>query len=198
MKFPRCYLVIDKAFELPPLETLRKWCQSYEAVYVEGVSEFDDDLHMQTVDLLKIHDLIEGSKREDVQLVIFQTDKVESMLLLAISGHYKKVYWADSQENLNEIFEFVEGLEQLEVMDWACSRADEAFNALSELVKAKTGNPLSGEDAYWRKVSALRHWGEKTEAELVLKSIAKTMTRAGVLIRFDLESQTAEVHDAAV
>jgi hypothetical protein len=198
MKFPRCYLVIDEAFQLPSLETLRKWCQSDEAVYVEGISEFDDDLHMQTVDLLAIHNLIDGSKDKELKLVIFHGNKVDSIMLLAISGHYKKVYWVDSQSHLDEIFSFVEGIEQLDVMDWACSRADEAFKYLSNLIKEKTGNSLSGDDAYWQKVNAIRYWGEKSEAELMMKSIAKTLTRAGVLIRFDLEGQTAEVHDAAV
>jgi hypothetical protein len=90
MKFPRCYLVIDEAFQLPSLETLRKWCQSDEAVYVEGISEFDDDLHMQTVDLLAIHNLIDGSKDKELKIVIFHGNKVDPIMLLAISGHYKK------------------------------------------------------------------------------------------------------------
>jgi hypothetical protein len=43
-----------------------------------------------------------------------------------------------------------------------------------------------------------RLWGTTSEAEIHIRQIAKNETRAGVLIRLDLEAQAAEVHDAAV
>ena len=198
MKFPRCYLAIDKKYQLPPLETIQKWVQCNEAVYVEGVSEFDDNLHIQTVDFLEIHYLIHSRVDDDVQLIIFHGKAVNSFLLMALGSHLKKVYWADSEEHLIEINTFAENIECLEIFEDACRRADLALSALTDIIRARTGSGLAGEDAYWRSVSGREHWGNESEAKIVMRKIARDITRAGVLRRIDLEDEPAELKEAEV
>ena len=197
MKFPRCCLAIDKNYQLPPIETIQKWAQCNEAVYVEGVSEFDDNLHIQTVDFLEIHYLIHSRVDDDVQLIIFHGKAVNSFLLMALGSHLKKVYWADSEEHLIEINKFAENIECLEIFEDACRRADLALSALTDTIRARTGSGLAGEDAYWRSVSGREHWGNETEAKIVMRKIARDITRAGVLRRIDLEDEPAELKEAA-
>ena len=198
MKFPRCYLAIDKKYQLPPLETIQKWVQCNEAVYVEGVSEFDDNLHIQRVDFLEIHYLIHSRVDDDVQLIIFHGKAVNSFLLMALGSHLKKVYWADSEEHLIEINTFAENIECLEIFEDACRRADLALSALTDIIRARTGSGLAGEDAYWRSVSGREHWGNESEAKIVMRKIARDITRAGVLRRIDLEDEPAELKEAEV
>ena len=198
MKFPRCYLAIDKKYQLPPLETIQKWVQCNEAVYVEGVSEFDDNLHIQTVDFLEIHYLIHSRVDDDVQLIIFHGKAVNSFLLMALGSHLKKVYWADSEEHLIEINKFAENIECLEIFEDACRRADLALSALTDIIRARTGSGLAGEDAYWRSVSGREHWGNESEAKIVMRKIARDITRAGVLRRIDLEDEPTELKEAEV
>jgi len=197
MKFPRCCLAVDKKYQLPPLETIQKWVQCNEAVYVEGVSEFDDNLHIQTVDFLGIHDLIHSRVDDDVQLIIFHGKAVNSFLLMALGSHLKKVYWADSEEHLIEINKFAENIECLEIFEDACRRADLALSALTDIIRARTGSGLAGEDAYWRSVSGREHWGNESEAKIVMRKIARDITRAGVLRRIDLEDEPAEHREDA-
>jgi hypothetical protein len=198
MKFPRCCLAIDKKYQLPPLETIQKWVQCNEAVYVEGVSEFDDNLHIQTVDFLEIHYLIHSRVDDDVQLIIFHGKAVNSFLLMALGSHLKKVYWADSEEHLIEINKFAENIECLEIFEDACRRADLALSALTDIIRVRTGSGLAGEDAYWRSVSGREHWGNESEAKIVMRKIARDITRAGVLRRIDLEDEPAELKEAEV
>jgi len=198
MKFPRCCLAVDKKYQLPPLETIQKWVQCNEAVYVEGVSEFDDNLHIQTVDFLEIHYLIHSRVDDDVQLIIFHGKAVNSILLMALGSHLKKVYWADSEEHLIEINKFAENIECLEIFEDACRRADLALSALTDIIRARTGSGLAGEDAYWRSVSGREHWGNESEAKIVMRKIARDITRAGVLRRIDLEDEPAELKEAEV
>jgi len=198
MKFPRCCLAIDKKYQLPPLETIQKWVQCNEAVYVGGVSEFDDNLHIQTVDFLDIHELIHSRVDDDVQLIIFHGKAVNSFLLMALGSHLKKVYWADSEEHLIEINKFAENIECLEIFEDACRRADLALSALTDIIRARTGSGLAGEDAYWRSVSGREHWGNESEAKIVMRKIARDITRAGVLRRIDLEDEPTELKEAEV
>ena len=198
MKFPRCCLAVDKKYQLPPLETIQKWVQCNEAVYVEGVSEFDDNLHIQTVDFLEIHYLIHSRVDDDVQLIIFHGKAVNSFLLMALGSHLKKVYWADSEEHLIEINTFAENIECLEIFEDACRRADLALSALTDTIRARTGSGLAGEDAYWRSVSGRENFGNESEAKIVMRNIGRDITRAGVLRRIDLENEPAEHREDAV
>jgi hypothetical protein len=197
MNFPRCCVAIDKKYELPPLETIRKWAQTDYPVYVQNVSEFVDDLHIQTVGFLEIHYLIHSRADDDVQMIIFHGKAVSSILLMALGSHLKKVYWADSEEHINEINKFAENIEYLEIFEDACRRADLALSALTDTIRARTGSGLAGEDAYWRSVSGREHWGNETEAKIVMRKIARDITRAGVLRRIDLEDEPAELKEAA-
>lgn len=198
MKFPRCCLAIDKKYQLPPLETIQKWAQTNEPVYVENVSEFDDNLHIQTVDFLEIHYLIHSRVDDDVQLIIFHGKAVNSFLLMALGSQLKKVYWADSEEHLIEINKFAENIECLEIFEDTCRRADLALSALTDIIRARTGSGLAGEDAYWRSVSGREHWGDESEAKIVMRNIGRDITRAGVLRRIDLEDEPAELKVAEV
>ena len=198
MKFPRCCVAIDKKYQLPPIETIQKWVQCDEAVYVEGVSEFDDNLHIQTVDFLEIHYLIHSRVDDDVQMIIFHGKAVNSFLLMALGSHLKKVYWADSEEHLIEINKFAENIECLEIFEDACRRADLALSALTDIIRARTGSGLAGEDAYWRSVSGRENFGNESEAKIVMRNIGRDITRAGVLRRIDLENEPAEHREDAV
>ena len=198
MKFPRCCLAIDKKYQLPPLETIQKWAQTNEPVYVENVSEFDHHLQVQSLKFLEIHNLIHNNADDDVQLIIFHGKAVSSILLMALGSHLKKVYWADSEEHLIEINTFAENIECLEIFEDACRRADLALSALTDIIRVRTGSGLAGEDAYWRSVSGREHWGNESEAKIVMRKIARDVTRAGVLRRIDLEDEPAELKEAEV
>ena len=198
MKFPRCCLAIDKKYELPPLETIRKWAQTNDPVYVDNISEFDEDLHIQTLDVLEIHYLIHNPTDNDVRMIIFHGAAVGLNLVMALGSQLKKVYWADSEQHFNETHEFAENIEYLEIFEDSCRRADLALSALTNTIRARTGSGLAGEDAYWRSVSGREHWGNKSEARLVMRKIACDITRAGVLRRIDLEDEPAELKEAEV
>ena len=198
MKFPRCCLAIDKKYQLPPLETIQKWAQTNEPVYVENVSEFDHHLQVQSLKFLEIHNLIRNNADDDVQLIIFHGKAVISILLMALGSHLKKVYWADSKQHLNEINRFVDRLKDLEAFKRACNAADSALACLIDLIWEKTGSGIVGDDAYWRSVSGRECWGDKSEAEIVLRKIAGDLSRAGVLRRIDLEDEPAEHREDAV
>ena len=198
MKFPRCCLAIDKKYELPPLETIRKWAQTNDPVYVDNVSEFNEDLHIQTLDVLEIHYLIHNPTDNDVRMIIFHGAAVGLNLVMALGSQLKKVYWADSEQHFNEIHEFAENIEYLEIFEDSCRRADLALSALADTIRARTGSGLVGEDAYWRSVSGREHWGNKSEARIVMRKIAGDITRAGVLRRIDLEDEPAELKEAEV
>jgi len=198
MKFPRCCLAIDKKYQLPPLETIQKWAQTNEPVHVENVSEFDHHLQVQSLKFLEIHNLIRNNADDDVQLIIFHGKAVSSILLMALGSHLEKVYWADSEQHLNEINRFVDRLVDLEAFKRACNAADSALACLIDLIWEKTGSGIVGDDAYWRSVSGRECWGDKSEAEIVLRKIARDITRAGVLRRIDLEDEPAEHREDAV
>jgi len=198
MNFPRCCVAIDKKYELPPLETIQKWAQTDDPVYVEKVSEFDEALHIQTVNFLEIHYLIHNLTDDDVRVIIFHGAAVGLNLIMALGSHLKKVYWADSEQHFNEINKFAENIEYLEIFEDSCRRADLALSALTDTIRARTGSGLAGEDAYWRSVSGREHWGNKSEARIVMRKIAGDITRAGVLRRIDLEDEPAELREAEV
>lgn len=197
MKFPRCCVAIDKKYKLPPLDTIQKWVQSDEPVYVDNVSKFEDNLHMQTVDVMKIHSFIFDDKWQDIQLLIFHGTALSSFLTMALGSHLKKVYWADSEQHLNEIKRFGDRLKDLEAFKSACNAADSALACLIDLIWEKTGSGIVGDDAYWRTVSGRECWGDKSEAEIMLRKITQDITRAGVLRRIDLEDEPAELKAAA-
>ena len=192
MKFPRCCVAIDKQYELPPLETIQKWAQSDDPVYVANVSEFDHHLQVLSVNFFEIHNLIHNNTFYDVHLITFHGTAVSSFLTMALGSHLKKVYWADSKDHLDEIDEFVDRLENLEAFKNACVAADTALSSLTDLIWEKTGSRLLGDDAYWRSVSGRDYFGDKSEAEIVLREIARDLSRAGVLRRIDLEGASAE------
>ena len=192
MKFPRCCLAIDKKYELPPLETIQKWAQTDDPVYVENVSKFDHHLQVQSFNFLEIHKLIHNNADDEVHLITFHGTAVGVNLIMALGAHLKKVYWADSEEHLDEIDLFVDRLEDLEAFKGACDAADAALSSLTDLIWEKTGSGLLGDDAYWRSVSGRDYWGDKSEADIVLRKIARDITRAGVLRRIDLECDRAE------
>ena len=198
MKFPRCCLAIDKKYELPSLETIQKWAQTNEPVYVENVSEFDHHLQVQSFKFLEIHNLIHSRMDDEVHLITFNGTAVGINLIMALGSHLKKVYWADSEEHLNEIIRFVDRLKDLEAFKRACSAADSALACLIDLIWEKTGSGIVGDDAYWRSVSGREFWGDKSEAEIVLRKIARDITRAGVLRRIDLECDQAEPSEISV
>ena len=198
MKFPRCCLAIDKNYQLPPIETIQKWAQCNEAVYVEGVSEFDDNLQVQSFNFLAIHNLIHNNADDEVHLITFHGTAVGINLIMALGAHLKKVYWADSEEHLDEINRFVDRLKDLEAFKRACNAADSALACLIDLIWEKTGSGLAGEDAYWRNVSGRENFGNESEAKIVMRKIACDITRAGVLRRIDLEDEPAALKEAEV
>jgi len=72
------------------------------------------------------------------------------------------------------------------------------LSALTDTIRARTGSGLAGEDAYWRNVPGRENFGNESEAKIVLRKIARDITRAGVLRRIDLEDEPAEHREDAV
>jgi hypothetical protein len=181
---------------MPLLETIQKWAETAEPVYVEDISAREDEFEREISNIRIIHTLIRGKEEHDIRFIIFHGRAVSSILWMALDGNVKKAYWADTKEHFYEITSFLGILEDLQDFRRACCDADEALFFLSEFIKHKTGRALSGEDAYWRKVSARNRWGHKSEAEIVLRQIAIEITRAGVLRRIDLEDEPIELQNA--
>jgi len=181
---------------MPPLETIQKWAETAEPVYVEDISARENEFEREISIIRIIHTLIRGKEEHDIRFIMFHGTAVSSILWMALDGNVRKTYWADTEEHFYEINRFLGSLEDLQDFKRACYDADDALFFLSEFIKDKTGRELSGEDAYWRKVFASNRWGHKSEAEIVLRQIAIEITRAGVLRRIDLEDEPIELRNA--
>lgn len=53
MQYPQAYLLIDKQFELPSIETLQIWCKSKSPVYIQGVSEKNESMEARINNILR-------------------------------------------------------------------------------------------------------------------------------------------------
>lgn len=197
MKYPQGYLFLDEAVNLPKLTTIQAWFTAKTPIYVPGLSpksKLQDDRIKQ---LAEIHRFI--GKRSDYQMkcIVFNDTKVSQTFMLAHGADIKKVYWIDSAEQAKEIKTLGAVIRESQRFSSYVDQCGEAYRDLADYIFHKTGRTMVG-DADIERFIMGRAWGTTSEAEIHIKQIAKNETRAGVLIRFDLEGQTAEVHDAAV
>ncbi len=197
MHFPQGYLFLDNQTELPVLSTIQAWFKTTTEIYVSGLSPksnlFDDRIEL----LAGLHRHIWKCSDYRMKCIVFNDTRVSSTFMLAHSTDIKKVYWIDSAEQAKEVKKVWRAVEKSELLTGQIIKSNEIYENLAGYILKKTGQTLVG-DADIERFYMGRLWGSTSEAEIHIRQIAKNETRAGVLIRLDLEAQAAEVHDAAV
>ena len=197
MKYPQGYLFLDEAVQLPQLPIIQAWFTAKTPIYVPGLSPKSKLLDDRIKQLAEIHRFI--WKRSDYQMkyIVFNDTKVSQTFMLAYGTEIKKVYWIDSAEQAKEIRTLGVVIRESQRFSSNVDHCGETYRELADYIFQKNGRTMLG-DADIERFIMGRAWGTTSEAEIHIKQIAKNETRAGVLIRFDLEGQMAEVHDAAV
>ena len=197
MKYPQGYLFLDEAVQLPQLTTIQAWFTAKTPIYVPGLCPKSKLLDDRIKQLAEIHRFI--WKRSDYQMkcIVFNDTKVSQTFMLAHGAEIKKVYWIDSAEQAKEIKTLGAVVRESQMFSSYVDQCADTYQNLADYILEKSDQVMVG-DADVQRLIAGRFWGTTSEAEIHIRRIAKNETRAGVLIRFDLEGQTAEVNDAAV
>ena len=196
MKYPQGYLFLDEAVNLPKLTTIQAWFTAKIDIYVPELSPKSKLLDGRIDQLAEIHRFI--GKRSDYQMkcIVFNDTKVSQAFMLAHGTEIKKVYWIDSAQQAKEIKTLCAAVHESQVFSSYVDQCAETYQNLADYILEKSDQVMVG-DAEIQRFIAGRFWGTTSEAEIHIRRIAMNETRAGVLIRLDLEDQEAEVHDAA-
>ena len=197
MKYPQGYLFLNEKTTLPVLSTVQAWFTAKTEIYVPGLSPKSKLLDGRIEQLAGMHRHI--WKRSDYQMkcIVFNDTRVSQTFMLAHTTDIKKVYWIDSAEQAKEIKTLGAVIRESQRFSSYVDQCGDIYSDLADYIFHKTGQTLVGDADIHRFITG-RAWGSTSEAEIHIRQIAKNETRAGVLMRFDLEGQTAEVHDAAV
>jgi len=196
MKYPQGYLFLDEAVNLPKLTTIQAWFTAKIDIYVPELSPKSKLLDGRIDQLAEIHRFI--GKRSDYQMkcIVFNDTKVSQTFMLAHGTEIKKVYWIDSAQQAKEIKTLCAAVRESQVFSSYVDQCADTYQNLANYILEKSDQVMVG-DAEIQRFMMGRFWGTTSEAEIHIRRIAMNETRAGVLIRLDLEDQEAEVHDAA-
>jgi len=189
MKYPQCYIFLKEKTQFPPLSTLQAWFKAKTEIYVKGLSRDSKVLDDRITLLEELHR--HAWKKSDYQMkcVVVSDTIVSSTFLIAHSSDLIKVYWIDSPEHAKEIKQVSKHIRMSMNLTHSISSVEENYSSLSEYIYNKTGSMLVG-DAEIQRFFMGRNWGTISEAEIHIRQIAKSETRAGVLRRIDLEENS--------
>ena len=185
MQYPQGYMLIDKQFELPSIETLQIWSKSKSPVYVQGVSKKNGSVEVRINNILKIHSHLDKNSSCSDQVVVFVGKKVGYLMNIALGDHLKKIYWIDSSKSAESIGRVKNAIDTAISFHICLHEAYDAYSRVSQFITNHTGESPFKDDQLDRFFQS-RMWGDRSTAEQHLKRIAKNETRAGILNRLDL------------
>jgi hypothetical protein len=189
MKYPQCYIFLNEKTQFPPLSTLQAWFKAKTEIYVKGLSRDSKVLDNRITLLEELHR--HAWKKSDYQMkcVVISDTIVSSTFLIAHRSDLIKVYWIDSPEHAKEIKQVSKHIRMSMNLTHSICSVEKNYSSLSEYIYNKTGSMLVG-DAEIQRFFMGRNWGTISEAEIHIRRIAKSETRAGVLRRIDLEENS--------
>ena len=189
MKYPQCYIFLKEKTQLPPISTLQSWFKTGTEIYVKGLSRDSKVLDDRISLLEELHR--HAWKKSDYQMkcIVISDTLVSSTFLIAQSSDLIKVYWIDSPEHAKEIKQVSKHIRMSMNLTHSICSVEENYSSLSEYIYNKTGSMLVGDTEIQRFFMG-RNWGTISEAEIHIRQIAKSETRAGVLRRIDLEENS--------
>ena len=189
MKYPQCYIFLKEKTQLPPISTLQSWFKTGTEIYVKGLSRDSKVLDDRITLLEELHR--HAWKKSDYQMkcIVISDTLVSSTFLIAHSSDLIKVYWIDSPEHAKEIKQVSKHIRMSMNLTHSICSVEENYSSLSEYIYNKTGSMLVGDTEIQRFFMG-RNWGTISEAEIHIRQIAKSETRAGVLRRIDLEENS--------
>ena len=189
MKYPQCYIFLKEKTQLPPISTLQSWFKTGTEIYVKGLSRDSKVLDDRITLLEELHR--HAWKKSDYQMkcIVISDTLVSSTFLIAQSSDLIKVYWIDSPEHAKEIKQVSKHIRMSMNLTHSICSVEENYSSLSEYIYNKTGSMLVGDTEIQRFFMG-RNWGTISEAEIHIRQIAKSETRAGVLRRIDLEENS--------
>ena len=189
MKYPQCYIFLKEKTQLPPISTLQSWFKTGTEIYVKGLSRDSKVLDDRISLLEELHR--HAWKKSDYQMkcIVISDTLVSSTFLIAQSSDLIKVYWIDSPEHAKEIKQVSKHIRMSMNLTHSICSVEENYSSLSEYIYNKTGSMLVGDTEIQRFFMG-RNWGTISEAEIHIRQIAKSETRAGVLRRIDIEENS--------
>jgi hypothetical protein len=189
MKYPQCYIFLKEKTQFPPLSTLQAWFKAKTEIYVKGLSRDSKVLDNRITLLEELHR--HAWKKSDYQMncIVISDTIVSSTFLIAHISDLIKVYWIDSPEHAKEIKQVSKHIRMSMNLTHSICSVEKNYSSLSEYIYNKTGSMLVG-DAEIQRFFMGRNWGTISEAEIHIRRIAKSETRAGVLRRIDLEENS--------
>jgi len=189
MKYPQCYIFLNEKTQFPPLSTLQAWFKAKTEIYVKGLSRDSKVLDDRITLLEELHR--HAWKKSDYQMkcIVISDTIVSSTFLIAHRSDLIKVYWIDSPEHAKEIKQVSKHIRMSMNLTHSICSVEKNYSSLSEYIYNKTGSMLVG-DAEIQRFFMGRNWGTISEAEIHIRRIAKSETRAGVLRRIDLEENS--------
>ena len=124
-----------------------------------------------------------------MKCIVISDTIVSSTFLIAHRSDLIKVYWIDSPEHAKELKQVSKHIRMSMSLTHSICSVEKNYSSLSEYIYNKTGSMLVG-DAEIQRFFMGRNWGTISEAEIHIRRIAKSETRAGVLRRIDLEENS--------
>jgi len=189
MKYPQCYIFLNEKTQFPSLLTLQAWFKAGTEIYVKGLSRDSKVLDNRITLLEELHR--HAWKKSDYQMkcIVISDTIVSSTFLIAHRSDLIKVYWIDSPEHAKEIKQVSKHIRMSMNLSHSICSVEKNYSSLSEYIYNKTGSMLVG-DAEIQRFFMGMNWGTISEAEIHIRRIAKSETRAGVLRRIDLEENS--------
>ena len=197
MRFPQGYIFLDKKTHLPPLSTVQAWFTSKTEIYVQGFSPKSKAVEERIRLIKELHCYINPKVSASMRCIAFSDTKVSQTFILAKGTDIKKIYWIDSAEQAKEIRRIASAVEYANLLNDHIYEIRDLYDSLAEFIYQKEGHRLVG-DIQIQQFFAGRDWGTKSEAEIHIRQIAKNETRAGVLVRLDLDAELEESDHAKV
>ena len=188
MKYPQGYIFLNEKTKLPPLDMLEKRFPAGADIYVRGVSKASKVLDDRIALLEELHRYAMKKSDYQMQCVVFCGTAVSELFLMASTGNILKVYWIDSSEQAQKLKELSKYIRCALQVSHRIYKLQDEYASLAKYIHRKTGQSLVG-DTEIERFFIGRNWGTTSEAEILIRQIAKNETRAGVLRRFDLEDQ---------
>lgn len=188
MDYPQGYIFLEADTQLTPLKLLKDWFGKKSSIYVKDVSRTSKELNSRIRQLEDVHRFAFDNSDYRMKCIVFKGTCVSSMFIWKHIEKVLKVYWIDSPDHAMKFKLLHNCIEHVMLFDEHISDIEHSYGSVSDYIFSEQGIRPVGDDNIQRFFTG-RHWGGFSEAEILVKQIAKNETRAGVLHRLDLESQ---------
>jgi hypothetical protein len=186
MNYPQGYILLKESTKLPPLYTLEAWFETKRGIYVRKVSRTSKELNIKIAQIEELHRFAFNKNDFEMQCIVFSGTAISPAFLWAHIEDILKVYWIDSPEHALHLRYLHECIDVATEFQACIEHLRDSYATVSNYIFWKRGQRPVGDDDLLRYFAG-RNWGTFSEAEIHVKQIAKSETRAGILRRIDLE-----------